>query len=385
MSPNSSSLPRVIYIRRTSELQRHVERWRSEPLLAVDTESNSLYAYYERVCLVQLSTRQQDFIIDPLAVDDMSPLGDLLADPQIEIVFHAAEYDVISMKRDFAFEFTNIFDTMLATRICGWSKIGLGNILESQFGVRADKKFQRANWTRRPLPPEQLRYAQMDTHFLPELRDRLVAELDGRGRLVEARETFTALPRLPAAEYHFDPEGYWRIQAVRNLSRPQIAIARALYLARDEIARRKDRPPFKVFGDHTLVRLAELAPRRIEDLYNIKGLSSQLVRTDGAAILNAVSEGRNAPPPQPPPRGRPTDPDVLERYEALKTWRKERAQQRGVESDVILARDTLWILARKVPTTLEELDAIPGLGPWRRAEYGEELLDVLARVNGSAP
>lgn len=380
----SPKLPRPVFIRSTSELQHHVERWRTEPLLAVDTESNSLYAYYERVCLVQLSTREQDFIIDPLAVNDMSAFGELLADPQIEIIFHAAEYDVISLKRDFEFEFANIFDTMLAARICGWKKIGLGNILESQFGVRAQKKFQRANWTRRPLPPEQLHYAQMDTHFLPELRDRLRAELEEHGRLVEARETFAELPKLPPAEYHFDTEGYWRIQAVRNLSRQQIAIARELYLTRDSIARRKDRPHFKVFGDHTLVRLAELAPRRIEDLYNVKGLSSQLVRTDGAALLDAVAQGRQASPPQPPQRRPPTDPDVLERYEALKSWRKGRAQQRGVESDVILARDTLWILARKVPSTLDELDTIPGLGPWRRAEYGEELLDVLAHANGGA-
>lgn len=384
MSPKSVQLPPVTYIRRTGDLRRHVDRWRSEALLAIDTEANSLYAYYERVCLVQLSTRERDFIIDPLAIDDMSPLGDLLADPAIEVIFHAAEYDVISLKRDFAFEFANIFDTMLAARICGWTKIGLGNILAEQFGIKAEKKYQRANWTERPLSPEQLRYAQMDTHFLPELRNRFLDELIQRGRLEEAREMFAELPLLPAAESTFDPEGYWRIQAVRALSRQQIAIARELYLLRDVIARSKDRPPFKVFGDSTLVHLATLAPRRLDDLYNIKGLNSRLVRTHGDAILEAVAAGRRAKPPQPPHRGRPVEPAVQERYEALKTWRKERAAARGVESDVILARDTLWTLAHQVPTALEELDDIPGLGPWRRAEYGEELLRVLERANGNS-
>lgn len=382
MSPKSP-LPRATTIRRTSELRQYVNRWRNEKLLAVDTEANSLYAYYERVCLVQLSTRERDFIIDPLDVDDMSPLGELLADPEIEIIFHAAEYDVISLKRDFGFEFANIFDTMLAARICGWKKIGLGNILAEQFGVKAEKKYQRANWTSRPLPPEQLHYAQMDTHFLPELRDRLLTELEQRGRIDEARETFADLPSLPAAEYHFDPEGYWRIQAVRALSRQQIAIARELYLVRDEIARRKDRPPFKIFSDSTLTHMATLAPRRIEDLYGVKGLNSRLVRTDGHAILEAVSNGRRAKPPHPPQRGRHVEPAVQERYEALKTWRKDRAVARGVESDVILARDTLWALAHQVPTTVAEMDGIPGLGPWRRAEYGEELITLLARINGN--
>lgn len=369
-------------IRRTSELRQWVDRWRTESLLAVDTESNSLFAYYEQVCLVQLSTREQDFIIDPLDVDDMSPLGELLADPSIEIIFHAAEYDVITLKRDFGYTFANIFDTMLAARICGWKKIGLGNILEAQFGVRAEKKYQRANWTKRPLPPEQLHYAQMDTHFLPELHDRLLAELRRLGREPEARETFAALPDLPPAEHNFDPEGYWRIHHVRDLPKQQIAIARELYLTRDEIARRRNWPPFKIFSDQTLARLAALAPRRREDLYGVKGLSSRLVDRDGDRLIEAVAAGREAKPPQPPRRPRPVDQAVQERYEALKTWRKERAQARGVESDVIIPRDTLWALAHRVPTSQEDLDDVPGLGPWRREEYGAELLDVLKRANG---
>ncbi|MEP0761582.1 MAG: ribonuclease D, partial [Chloroflexota bacterium] len=160
----SPALPPAQIIRRTADLRRAVDRLRASPLIAVDTESNSLFAYTERVCLVQLSTRERDLIVDPLAVDDMSPLGDLLAEPAIEVIFHAAEYDIISLKRDFGFSFANLFDTMMAARVCGWDKTGLGNILEEQFGVTVDKKYQRADWSRRPLPPDHLRYAQMDTH-----------------------------------------------------------------------------------------------------------------------------------------------------------------------------------------------------------------------------
>ena len=370
------------FIRRTADLRRAVDRLRACPLLAVDTESNSLFAYAERVCLVQLSTREHDLIVDPLAVDDMGPLGALLADPAIEVVFHAAEYDIISLKRDFGFSFTNLFDTMMAARVCGWSKTGLGNILEEQFGVVVNKKHQRADWSRRPLPPDQLRYAQMDTHFLPALRDRLHAQLEAQNRLTEAREMFAALCALPAAESHFDEEGYWRIQAVRDLGLRQVAIVRELYLLRNAIAQRLDRPPFKVFGDRALVALAELAPRRLEDLRGVAGLSAHLVQRDGAAILEAVTRGRQAELPRPPQRRKPPDPVVQERYEALHEWRKQRAAERGVESDVIVPRETLWALARQMPTSLEELDDIPGLGPWRRAEYGAELLAMLERLNG---
>ncbi len=384
MKSDLPDLKRAQIIRRTSDLRRLVDRLCHEPLLAVDTESNSLYAYYEQVCLVQLSTRTRDYIIDPLAVDDMSPLGPLLADPAIEVVFHAAEYDVITLKRDFDYTFAAIFDTMLAARICGWPKTGLGNILAEQFGVRAQKKYQRADWALRPLPPEQLLYAQMDTHYLPELRDRLLAEIAAAGRLEEARETFAALAHLPPAEYRFDPEAYWRIHQVRDLTRRQIAIARELYLLRDEIARRRDWPPFKVFSDKTLAALAVLEPRRLEDLHGVRGLHSRLVQRDGEQLLEAVAQGRQAEPPSPPPRSRGPNPDVQVRYEALHEWRKQRAAERGVESDVIIPRASMWAMARRVPVTLDDLDSVPGLGPWRRAEYGEELLAVLASANGSS-
>jgi ribonuclease D len=163
-----------------------------------------------------------------------------------------------------------------------------------------------------------------------------------------------------------------------------MAMARELYLLRDEIARQRDWPTFKVFSDQTLVELAKVAPRRLHDLHGIKGLGSWLAQRDGPAILDAVARGRRAAPPQPPHRPHPIPPpEVQSRYDALREWRKHRAAQRGVESDVIVPRETLWALARRAPTRVEDLDNIPGLGPWRRAEYGAELIDVLARANGS--
>jgi ribonuclease D len=378
----SPKLPRPQFIRRAADLKRLVEQLRAHPLLAVDTESNSLYAYHERVCLVQLSTRENDYIIDPLAINDMSPLGLLLADPTIEIIFHAAEYDIITLKRDFSFTFSNLFDTMLAARICGWKKVGLGNILEEQFDVRANKKHQRADWSLRPLPDDQLQYAQMDTHYLPALRDRLLAELTTSGRLDEARESFADLPDYPPAERQFDPEGYWRIHETKTLSRNQMAIVRELYLLRDQIAQRRDWPPFKVFNDETLVKLAALAPRRVEDLENMRGLNERVLQRDGPHIIEAVARGRQAPPPRPPPRPDSIpDPDVLLRFEALHEWRKQRAAERGVESDIIVPRGALWAMARRPPKSLDDLDNVPGLGPWRRATYGAELLAVLAKAN----
>ena len=381
MTPLPHDLQPAEFIRHARQLRTLVDQLRGIPLLAVDTESNSLYAYYEQVCLIQLSTRERDYILDPLALDDLSPLGEVLADPATEIVFHAAEYDIVSMKRDFGFRFGRIFDTMMAARICGWEQVGLGSILESQFGARAAKHFQRADWTIRPLPPDQLLYAQMDTHFLPALRDMLADELAALGRVEEAREIFAALPELPPAHYEFDPEGYWQISGVHKLPRPLVAIVRELYLTRDELARRRDQPAFKIFTDRALVEVAQLQPRHLADLDTARALNGRLARRYGDAILQAVARGKNAPAPQPPRRRQP-DQAVLARYDVLRAWRKQRASERGVESDVILPRETLWILARQTPQRLDDLDNISGLGPWRRAEYGQELIELLKGMSG---
>ncbi|MER3543034.1 MAG: hypothetical protein C4311_00140 [Chloroflexota bacterium] len=374
-----------------SELEALVARLRREPQIAVDTESNSLYVYYERVCLIQVSMRQEDFIIDPLALANsarppeqaLAPLGAVMADPAVEKVFHAAEYDLLGLKRDFNFEVVNLFDTMVAARILGWPQFGLSPLLEKHFGVRLDKRWQRADWGRRPLSPEQLAYARLDTHYLLPLRDILVRELAAAGRLEEAREEFARLAAIaPALERNqtFDPEGFWRIPGAQKLSGRELAVLRELYLFREAQAQAQNRPPFKVLGDQSLIRLAKAQPRRPDALGREGDLSPYQVRRYGRGLLEAIARGLSAPIPQPPRRNEHRDDAVLARYDALREWRKRRAQERGVESDVILPREALWTLARRAPSSLEELAAIEELGPWRREQYGEEILAVLRQV-----
>src|SRR5258707_4438061 len=161
----SETLPEPILVSTPTALRVLVDELQKQSLIAVDTESNSLYAYQERVCLIQISTLDHDWLVDPLALDDLSPLAPLFASTAIEKVFHAAEYDLMCMKRDFGFTFNNLFDTMLAARIIGLKAFGLGALLEQYFGVQADKRFQRADWSQRPIPIEQVRYAQQDTHY----------------------------------------------------------------------------------------------------------------------------------------------------------------------------------------------------------------------------
>jgi ribonuclease D len=374
-----SPLKPAFIIRTTPRLRQVVAQLKREPLIAVDTESNSLYAYRERVCLIQISTRSADYIIDPLEKLDVSLLAPLMDNPRIEKVFHAAEYDLMTMKRDFGFTFRNLFDTMIAARICGHKGIGLGALLAEIAGIDVDKSHQRDNWGKRPLPEDSLHYAQMDTHYLPQLRDFFHRRLTELNRWEESKESFADLVNVPASTNGFDPEGYWRIAIPNHLTRRQIAILRELYLLREALARERDVPTFKVFSDKMLTAIAVAAPTTLDDLKAVFGVAESQANRYGAALLSAVERGIEAKVPQRPTQEPPADPVIVERYTALREWRKARAAQRGVESDVIISKDALWTVAETAPKTLDEMREIPGIGPWRLQQYGDEILAVIKR------
>ena len=348
----------------------------AQTTIAVDTEADSLYSYFEKVCLVQISTRDADYIVDPLAVD-LAPLGAIFADARIEKTFHAAEYDILSMKRDYHFEFANLFDTMIAARVLGWKNIGLGTILQERYGVALNKKFQRADWGHRPLSAEQIAYARDDTHHLLALRDLQAGELERIRRLEEAHEEFERLCRVKPTPRRFDPDAFWNIKGARDLDPPRLGILRELYRFRDAQARREDHPPFKVLSDATMLAVANGRPTSPRGLQNFRGITPHLFQRYGAAILDAIGKGIAHPQSQIPRpqmnREPPMDNATRERLARLKEWRKVRAGSRGVATDVILSNDLMYQIARKHPRAIEGLTEI-GLGAAKTKEYGEEIL-----------
>ncbi|MBI5031498.1 MAG: HRDC domain-containing protein [Chloroflexi bacterium] len=374
-----------VWIATSAELERLSRKLSHEPAIAVDTESDSLYSYFEKVCLLQFSVHETDYLVDPLALNGegsaMQMLAPLFADPNIEKVFHAAEYDILCLKRDYHFEFTHLFDTMIAARILGWKNVGLGNILHERFGITLNKKMQRADWGFRPLTEEQISYAREDTHFLLQLRDLQLEELEKLGRLEEAREQFVRLALVEPTLRQFDPEAYWNIDGARDLNSTELGILRELYRFRDAQARKEDRPPFKVLSDSNLVTLAKARPSSPRALARTTGVPEVVIRRYGTSILSAVTRGESSPQttsPHPRPRSEMfLDNAARTRLGKLKEWRKERAAKRGVETDVIVSNDALVAIARKNPRTLEALIETSGLGPWKSREYGEELLAVL--------
>jgi ribonuclease D len=356
-------------------------RLRTQSRIAIDTEADSLYSYFEKVCLIQISILDHDYILDTLSFKEIQPLGELFADPAIELVFHAAEYDILSMKRDYGFAFENIFDTMVAARILGWKQVGLGNILEQQFGIKLDKRFQRADWGKRPLAPELIEYARDDTHHLLRLYELQRNALEKAGRLAEARVEFAKLTRVSWSEREFDPNRYGTLEGARELDPVSLGALRELYNLRETIARKEDRPPFKVMANATLVRVANVLPNTMAELSALPGVGEWFLRRHGREALRAIERGRERPQNRlpKPPRGIPPLPDNAsrERYTRLKEWRKARALKRDVEPDVIVSNDALIQVAQQNPKTVEALEKISALGEWKAREYGDEILHVL--------
>ncbi|MCB9423051.1 MAG: ribonuclease D [Ardenticatenaceae bacterium] len=353
----------------------------AQPRLAIDLEANSMYAYRERVCLIQISIPQQDYILDPVADIDLSGLGQLIVDPAVEKVFHAAEYDLILLKRQYGWELNNLFDTMWAARILGYDRYGLASVLEDLYQIKLNKRYQKSNWCKRPLSPPQLTYAQHDTHFLLRLRDRLEKELQAVGRLEEAQEIFEEQTRVMPNNNHFDPDSFWSINGAYDLTPPQQAVLKALNIYRDEEARARNQPLFKVLHDKTLLLLAQETPQTFNQMQEIPGMTWGQIRRYGRGILDAIHDGLNSPPPDHPKRPKRPSDAVLNRYEKLHTWRKNRARKRGVESDVIISRHALWEIAEKKPTNQAELAQLDTLGAWRCQTYGQEILDLLSKSN----
>lgn len=372
------TLPSYELITTSARWQNCLAHLRDEPRLAVDLEANSMYAYREQVCLIQISTPAYDFIIDPLAGLELGGLGDLLANEEVEKVFHAAEYDALMIKREYGWTLAHLFDTMWAVRILGYPDVGLASLTHKLYHVNLDKRHQRANWCQRPLTAPQLAYAQQDTHYLLPLREHLAAELLAAGRWEEAQEIFREQCQVNPADNRFDPDSFWTINGVKTLSRQEQAVLRALYIFRDEEAQRRNYPLFKIFGNKTLLDLAQNVPRTLDDLRAVSGMTAGQIQRYGQRLLQVIEQGQRAQPPSRPHRSKGPSDAVARRYEKLHLWRKERARARGVESDVILGRQALWEIARVHPQTAEDLLRIESLGPWRRQTYGSEILRVMS-------
>jgi ribonuclease D len=364
-----------LWVATPSALQRLADDLAGCSLFGLDTESNSLFAYHERVCLIQFSTEQTDTLVDTLALPDLQPLAPLFANPHIEKIFHAAEYDLICLKRDYGFTFANIFDTMLAARILGRSSVGLSGILHEEFKLTLDKRYQRANWGKRPLPPAQLAYAAEDSHYLIALRQRMKDALVAAQRWELAQEDFVRMCATPAGGSENGAPVWWKLIGHKELTRSQAGVLQELVLYRDAYGQKVDQPVFKVFNNDTLVELAQVCPQDIKKLATLPGMTSHVLSIHAEQLLQAIQRGMLLDPPMRPTPQRPSDA-YLNRLDRLRSWRKRAGVHMGVESDVILPREIMENIAGANPRDMEQLTGLMAGLPWRLEHFGSQILKV---------
>jgi len=327
-----------------------------------------------------LSTRSRSAIIDPLPIGKPDGLGALLEDPHVEVVFHDADYDLRLLHQDYGWHVTNIFDTRIAAQLLGLKAFGLAALLERYFGVKLDKKHQRADWSMRPLTEDMLDYAAQDTRYLLDLRDKLRDELESKGRLGWAKEEFA---RLEGTQWEDeDPsQAFLKLKGARDLSRRELAILRELVPWRDAVARELDRSTFRVVGNDTLLEIARFAPADKQSLGSIKGMPRGILESRGNEVLDAVKRGQAVPEAQLPKFPRTPrwdrDPEFDTRTARLKTVRDAAATRLDLDPGVLCSRDRLESIARKNPKTVDELRETPDLRNWQVEVLGKDLLKAL--------
>jgi ribonuclease D len=377
----------TLYIDSTEAANRFLTSISSARAIALDTEGASFHRYVDRIYLLQLSTERNHAIIDPLKVDSPAALGHLLESRDVEVVFHDADYDLRLLHQDYGWRVTNIFDTRVAAQILGIKAFGLAALLESFFGVKLDKKHQRADWSMRPLPVDMLEYAAQDTMHLLSLRQRLYDALDRKGRWHWAREEFD---RLEGTQWNDAGEdtSYLRIKGARDVTRRELAILRELVAWRDSVAKELDRSTFRVAGNDVLLAIAREAPTTVAAIETTKGLSRSVVARHAKAILDAVARGKAVPEADLPkfPRGPrwARDPDFEDRVIALKAVRDRHAARLDLDGGVLCPRERLEAIARRNPRTLDELMEVPDVRRWQAEVLGEDFIAALGAGARSA-
>ena len=368
------------------ELEAVAKELMTEEVVAFDTEADSFYHYFDKVCLVQVATHKKCWLIDPLALGgpkNLAPLAPVFSSRKVRVLFHAAEYDIYVLKRDCDFEFRNLFDTMVSAQLLGYPAIGLAALVEKHFGVSLPKDEQRSDWSRRPLTEKQLSYAASDVLYLIQLADKLEKELNKAGRLDWAKADFETLCGRRWPDREFDELGYLRIKGARSLDPIELAVLRELFLFRDERAREIDRPPFKVLGNRTLLEISRAQTADLDSLSEIKGISDLILKRQGKDLVAAVKKGIRRPhgpiPKLETTVRRRMDRRTEKRLSALKDWRGPRADNLKLDPGVLCPNAALEAIAWAAPSKAKDLKDLPELKKWFVSEFAGEIVEVLER------
>ena len=378
-----SAPPGYRIIEHPTELADLARQLLKESAIAFDLEADSMFHFREKVCLIQIATDEETFVVDPLRIRDLTPLKPVMADRHIRKVLHGADYDIRSLYRDFGIAVHNLFDTELASRFLGIRETGLDAVLLERFGVRLNKKFQRKDWSRRPLPEDMMDYAAGDVHHLLPLSRIIEKELQKINRLSWVYEECDLLSQVRPPVPNNTPL-FLQFKGAGRLNPRNLAILEALLQLRRRLAKTKDRPLFKVFSNKSLLTLAMSVPTSLRELEQTKAVSPKQIQQHGQALLKAIRSALDLSDknlPVYPRRRSPRLPArVPDRMAALKEWRDRKAEQLDLDPGLLFNKALMQAIAIQHPREMAELETISDLHQWRLKAFGRDILAIMKRV-----
>jgi ribonuclease D len=362
-----------VYVTDTESLAELVTQLRTSSCVAIDTEFMRERTYFARLCLIQLASDDVAAIVDPLAISDLSPLQELLTDPHVVKVFHAGSQDLEIFYRLFGVATAPVFDSQVAATLAGFpQQVGYGALVKEVMGVTIDKGDTYTDWAKRPLSETQVEYALNDVRYLPEIRRRLMSEMEREGRIDWLAADFARLE--DSATYEVLPRELWRrVKRVSSLNRRQLAVAREVTAWREIEAQRRDVPKRWVVGDESIIEIARRSPKTPDQLSAIRGVADKVGRGAQQGLLDAVASGLAVPDSDLPSldkRRRPVG-DVDGAVDLMIALVRLRAREHGVAMPLMASRDDLERLAAG------EKEASPLLEGWRKNMVGDELVALL--------
>jgi ribonuclease D len=375
--------PDILWVEKRKDLLHLATHLQKETAIGVDLESDSLFHFPERVCLVQISTPLQSFLVDPLALEDLSPLGPVFADSKIRKVFHGADYDIRSLDRDFGIRIHSLFDTQVAARFLGIKETGLASLLKTRLGVVVEKKYQKKDWSQRPLPDPMITYAVEDSRHLIALVGSLEEELIALGRISWVENECLLLSKVRHIPPARDPL-FMKFRGAGRLSRRGLAVLEAILKFREDLAHQLHRPPFKILANEPIMEMAEKRPKSKSGLKAIKGLSSRQFNTLGHSLLVKIGEALNLPdeslPVYPIKKRKSFGPDVSKRIEAFKKWRSRRALELDLDRALVCNNAQILSLSLADPKNPSDLRRVEEIKDWQRMVFGDEICALLKAV-----
>ena len=368
------------FIESDTELKNVCDALLSEKIIAVDLEADSMYCFKEKICLIQIATAKEAFLVDPFKIKEISPFSKVLENDGVMKVFHGADFDIRSLDRDYQARVNNLFDTEIACRFLGIKERGLAALLKRNFNVDADKKYQKVDWAKRPLKQGMIEYCVGDVAYLTKLYDIIHQKLAANGRLSWAKEEFEIQEKVRYENNYVLPL-FRKFKGAGKIDNRSLAVLENLLQVRLEIAQKKDKPLFKIMSNASLMTMARIKPVTIDEMVKTRAISQRQADMYGKLCAEAIVRAENLDhkelPSYPKTRRPRKDARVQERIERLKKMREKLSHSIGIEPGFLLNNAIIASIASKNPATSEDLLKIEHVRHWQVEAIGRDIISTL--------